>query len=210
MRMLLSVSVTVALAACASPSPARAGDPPPKPEEGFVALFDGKSLKGWEVMNRAKFVAEDGVIKLHGGSGWLRSEEEYGDFVLRLEVRWMKPRQDSGIFLRASKEGKNWPDRRYEVQCENSPRVAHIFGAKCTRDAKKAEQLLKPPREWNSFEVTCTGPRCEVKLNGEDVCTSDDLKNPKGFIGLQGEGGELEFRNLRIKKLDGKARPGEK
>jgi hypothetical protein len=141
---------------------------------------------------------------LHGGGGWLRSDQEYDDFVLRREVRWMKPKQDSGIFLRASKEGKNWPDRRYEVQCENSPRVAHIFGAKCVRDAKKAEQSLKAPKEWNSFDVTCTGPHCEVKLNGELVCTSDDLKNPKGFIGLQGEGGELEFRNIRIKKIEPK------
>jgi hypothetical protein len=176
----------------------------PKAEDGFRSLFDGKTLAGWNVMNKAKFIAEAEVIKLRGGSGWLRSDEEYGDFILRLEVRWMKPRQDSGIFIRASKEGKNWPDRRYEVQCENSNRVAHIFGAKCTRDAKKAEALLKAPKEWNSFEVSCIDKRCEVKLNNELVCTSDDLKMAKGFIGLQGEGGELEFRNLRIKKIDAK------
>ncbi len=175
-----------------------------KNEEGFVPLFDGKTLAGWEVMNKSKFVAEDGVIKLHGGSGWLRSENEYDDFVLRLEVRWMKPKQDSGIFIRASKEGKNWPDRRYEVQCENSARVAHLFGAKCTRDPKKAEQLLKAPMEWNTFEVTCDKSRCEVKLNGEIVCTSDELKIAKGYIGLQGEGGELEFRNIRIRKITDK------
>ena len=175
-----------------------------KAEDGFRSLFDGKTLAGWSVMNNARFTAEDDVIKLRGGSGWLRSDEEYGDFVLRLEVRWMKPRQDSGIFIRASKEGKNWPDKRYEVQCENSNRVAHIFGAKCMRDAKKAESLLKAPKEWNSFEVSCIGTRCEVKLNNELVCTSDGLKMSKGFIGLQGEGGELEFRNLRIKKIDSK------
>ena len=60
----------------------------PKAEDGFQALFDGKTLAGWHVMNKAKFTAEDEVIKLRGGSGWLRSDEEYGDFVLRLEVRW--------------------------------------------------------------------------------------------------------------------------
>src|SRR5581483_7481554 len=116
----------------------------------------------------------------------------------------MKPKQYSGIFLRAGKEGKNWPDRRYEVQCENSQRVAHIFGAKCVRDAQKAEKQLKGPKEWNRFEVVCTGKRCEVKLNDELVSTSDDLKNAKGYIGFQGEGGELEFRNIRIKKVDAK------
>ncbi len=176
----------------------------PKAEDGFRSLFDGKTLAGWNVMNKAKFLAEDGVIKLHGGSGWLRSDEEYADFVLRLEVRWMKPKQDSGIFIRASKEGKNWPDKRYEVQCENSARVAHIFGAKSIRDAKKAEKLLKAPKEWNSFEVSCIGARCEVKLNDEHVSSADNLKIAKGFIGLQGEGGELEFRNIRIRIIDSK------
>ncbi len=195
--LLLGVAVAVLL-----PSDRVAAQP--KAEDGFQSLFDGKSLAGWNVMNKAKFTAEDEVIKLRGGSGWLRSDEEYSDFVLRLEVRWMKPKQDSGIFIRASKEGKNWPDKRYEVQCENSARVAHLFGAKSVRDAKKAEQLLKAPKEWNSFEVSCIGTRCEVKLNNELVCTSDDLKMAKGFIGLQGEGGELEFRNIRIRRIDSK------
>jgi hypothetical protein len=169
--------------------------------EGFRPLFDGKSLAGWHVMNGGKFTAADGVIQLRGGSGWLRSDREYDDFVLRLEVRWLKPRQDSGIFLRASKEGKNWPDRRYEVQCENSPRVAMLFGAKYKLDRQKAARALKGVNEWNTFEVRCAGSRCEVKLNGELVCTSDDLKRPRGYIGLQGEGGHLDFRNIRIRPL---------
>ncbi len=46
------------------------------------------------------------------------------------------------------------------------------------------------------------GYACEVKLNGERVSTSDELKNLKGFIGLQGEGGELEFRAISLKKLE--------
>jgi hypothetical protein len=167
----------------------------------FVDLFDGKTLDGWHVMNKAKFEAKDGVIQLRGGSGWLRSDKEYEDFVLTLEVRWLKPRQDSGIFLRASKEGGNWPDRRYEVQCENSPRVAMLFGAKHKLDKDKAAKALKGVNEWNTFEIKCVGPRCEVKLNGELVCTSDDLKRAKGYVGLQGEGGQLDFRNVRIKVI---------
>lgn len=170
-------------------------------EEGFVSLFDGKTLQGWEIMNGGKFSAEDGVVKLKGGSGWLRSEKEYGDFVLRFEVRWLKPKQDSGIFLRASKEGKNWPNRRYEVQCENSERVAKLFGAAHTIDPKKAFKTLKEGQEWNAFEIHCAGTRCEVKINGETVCTSDALKQPTGYLGIQGEGGQLEFRNLRLKTL---------
>jgi hypothetical protein len=170
-------------------------------KEKFVSLFDGKTLDGWHVMNKAKFEARDGVIQLRGGSGWLRSDKEYEDFVLTLEVRWLKPRQDSGIFLRASKEGGNWPDRRYEVQCENSPRVAMLFGAKYKLDKDKAAKALKGVNEWHVFEIKCAGSSCEVKLNGELVCTSDDLKRSKGYVGLQGEGGHLDFRNVRIKVI---------
>src|SRR5262249_42601083 len=111
---------------------------------------------------------------------------------------WLKPRQDSGIFLRASKQGKNWPDRKVEVQCENSPRVAMLFGAKYKLDREKAARALKGINQWNTFEIRCVGTRCEVKLNGELVCTSDDMKLKKGYIGLQGEGGQLDFRNIQI------------
>lgn len=170
-------------------------------DDGFTSLFDGKTLDGWAVMNGGQFTAADGVIKLAGGRGWLRSDKEYTDFVLRIEVRWLKAKQDSGIFLRASKEGKNWPNRRYEVQCENSQRVARIFGAKHERDEALAFKLLKPTAEWNTYEVTCRGKRAEVKLNGKLVATSDAFAAPSGYIGLQGEGGHLEFRHLRIKTL---------
>jgi hypothetical protein len=191
---LIAVFLPTAVSTAADPKA-------PANEEGFVSLFDGQSLDGWVIMNDAKFAAEDGVIKLNASRGWLRSASEYEDFVLKLEVRWMKPKQDSGIFLRAGEEGGNWPNRRYEIQCENSPRVAYIFGAKHERDAELALKSLKDVEQWNSYEVKCTGTRCEVKFNDQLVSTSDDFKNPKGFIGLQGEGGLLEFRNIRVKTI---------
>ena len=171
-------------------------------DEGFTSLFNGESLDGWHLMNGAKFSAEEGVIRLDGGRGWLRSDKQYSDFVLRLEVRWMKDKQDSGVFLRASEEGGNWPKRRYEVQAENSNRIARIFGARHERDPDAAFKLLKQDRQWNSYEITCRGLRCEVKLNGELAAHSDDFKTPAGYIGLQGEGGQLEWRNIRIKELE--------
>lgn len=178
-----------------------------KVEEGFVRLFDGKTLDGWQLMNGAKFAAEDGVIKLGGGRGWLRSEKEYDDFILRLELRFMKPKQDGGVFLRASQEGKNWPNRRYEVQSENSPRMARLFGAKYELDVELAQKALKPVGEWNEYEIKLVGAKIEVRLNGELVTTSDSLnKNLRGYIGLQGEGGFHEYRNIRIKEL-GAQRP---
>jgi len=173
-------------------------------EEEFVSLFNGKTLDGWHLMNGAKFVAEDGVIKLNGGRGWLRSDKEYSDFILKLELRFMKPKQDGGVFLRASKEGKGWPSRRYEVQSENSPRMAKIFGAKHKLSVERTQKALRPVGEWNEYEIKLVGPNIEVRLNGELVNTSNDLsKLTRGYIGLQGESGFHEYRNLRVKDLGG-------
>ena len=76
-----------------------------------------------------------------------------------------------------------------------------IFGAKHERNQELAVKSLKGTGEWNVFEIRCAGRRAEVKLNGVLVTTSDAFAEPKGHIGLQGEGGLLEFRNLSIKKL---------
>ncbi len=173
-----------------------------EPPEGYVALFNGKDLAGWEQVNGSTFTAEEGVIKHRQGMGWLRTTDQFDNFVLKLEVRWLKERQDSGVFLRSGLEGSNWPDRKYEVQCENSERIVHIFGTDCTRDPAKAQKLLKPTGEWNTLEILCDGSRCEVKLNGTVASTASDLEQRKGYLGLQGENGALEFRNLFLKRLD--------
>ncbi|MFV1968329.1 MAG: DUF1080 domain-containing protein [Pirellulaceae bacterium] len=173
-----------------------------KPEEGFASLFDGKTLDGWHLMNGAKFVAEDGVIKLNGGLGWLRSDKEYSGFVLRLEFRFMKARQDGGIFLRSNTAGENWPSRKYEVQVENTVRMAKIFGAEHELNVELTQKVLKPTGEWNEYEITLVGSKLEVRLNGELVSTSDTAGNlTRGYLGLQAEHGFHEYRNFRIKDL---------
>lgn len=172
-------------------------------DQGFISLFDGKSLEGWHLMNGSKFEVADGVIKLNGGRGWLRSDKEYGDFILRLDLRFMKPKQDGGVFLRASKEGASWPNKRYEVQSENSPRMAKVFGAKYEQNIDLTQKVLKPVGEWNTYEIKLVGPKLEVRLNGELVTTSESLTGlSRGYIGLQGEGGFHEYKNIRIKPLD--------
>ena len=173
-----------------------------KAEEGFVSLFDGKTLGGWHLMNGAKFVVEDGVIKHNEGRGWLCSDKEYADFIVRLEFRFMKPKQDGGVFLRSVTEGKNWPNQKYEVQVENTSRMAKIFGAKHDLNVELVQKVLKPIGEWNEYDIKIAGSRIEVRLNDELVTTSDSATTLKrGYLGLQGEDGAHEYRNIRIKDL---------
>jgi len=173
-----------------------------KTEKGFVSLFDGKTLDGWHLVNGAKFFVEDGVIKHNDGLGWLRSDKEYADLILRLELRFLEPKQDGGVFLRAVKEGKNWPDRKYEIQCENTARMATIFGAKHELNVELARKALKPDGEWNGYEIKIVGSEVEVRLNGKLVATSNSANAlRRGYLGLQGENGSHEYRRFRIKDL---------
>jgi hypothetical protein len=114
----------------------------------------------------------------------------------------MKPKQDGGVFLRAGMEGKNWPDRKYEVQVENTRRMATIFNAKNDLNVELTQKALKPVGEWNEYEIKIVGPSIEVRLNGELVSTSSSANMLKrGYLGLQGENGAQEYRNFRLNGL---------
>ena len=171
-------------------------------EEGFVSLFDGKSLTGWNLMNGAKFVVEDGVIKHTDGHGWLRSDKQYADYQLHVEFRFLKPKQDSGVFLRAGIEGKDWPDQKYEVQMENTKRMAMIFAPKNDLNVDLVQKTLKPDGEWNTYDIKIVEPRIEFRLNGVLVSTTDSADAlKKGFLGIQAEDGSHEYRTIKIKEL---------
>src|SRR5215216_5576177 len=76
--------------------------------DGFVSLFDGTSTKGWHQLplqndaNPGPWLAKDGVLTYEPGESWLASNEQYADFVLRLDYRTTGPTTDSGIFLRSA------------------------------------------------------------------------------------------------------------
>ncbi|MFM7590949.1 MAG: DUF1080 domain-containing protein [Isosphaeraceae bacterium] len=170
-------------------------------EEGFVSLFDGKTLNGWHLMNGAKFDVVDGVIRHDKGHGWLRSDRQYADFHIRMEFRFLKPKQDGGLFVRAGMEGKDWPDKKYEVQIENTARMGKIFNADHKLNVELAKKALKPDGQWNEYDITVVGPKMEVRLNGELVSSSESASSlKKGYLGLQAEDGLHEYRNIRIKE----------
>jgi len=179
-----------------------------EPEPGFTPLFNGKDLHGWHVMNKGQFSVKDGVLFLNKGGGWLRSDKEYKDFELRLDFRFLHAKANSGIFFRASKEGNNYPAKNYQVQTMDDPSLASLFkgGLPAKNDKKDKEALQKvqkPAGKWQSYDISVQGPRVEVKLNGTVITTAEGLADIAGHIGIQGEGGQLEFKNIRIKELKG-------
>ncbi|MEW6305420.1 MAG: DUF1080 domain-containing protein [Verrucomicrobiota bacterium] len=199
--------------------------------DGFVALFNGKDLKGWVPSNVAPetFTVKDGMIISTGiPTGVMRTERMYENFIIELEWRHMKPGGNAGLFL--------WGDpitspgvpfaRGIEVQIlENSygegnanknvsftthGDIFPIHGAKMRATGRTSknggrsfpmEERAKDSPEWNHYRVVATNGVVRLSVNGKEVAVGEECSPRKGYICLESEGSECHFRNIRLKEL---------
>jgi hypothetical protein len=180
----------------------------------FVPLFNG-TLAGWTVENSeaGNFTVSDGVLRVAGPGGWLRSAREYNDFSLKTEFRFLTPDADSGLFIRARSTGgfgRGWPTSSYQVQMRNPltpsrlPPVGGLFRhgmppGETTFDAAAVEKLARATGDWQTIEVDVMGDRLVARFNGGEVLKAGGIANASGYIGLQGETGVVEFRSLDVR-----------
>jgi hypothetical protein len=162
-------------------------------------LFDGRSLDGWTVENGCEAAVENGLLVLKAGDGWLRSDRTYTDFVLHLEWRTLKATNyDAGVFIRTLPEGKPFPSTGYQVNLLDGKEgnIGNLAGAASSGLIKRGD--------WNAFDITVIGATVSLSINGKRAYEAGGLKQASGYVGLQCEvpnGGQFEFRNLRITEL---------
>jgi hypothetical protein len=188
--------------------------------EGFTRLFDGRSLNGWVVENSdgANFAVAEGVLRVQGPQGWLRSARQYSNFSLRVEVRFLTDDADSGVFVRAPGPASNifirgWPANAYQIQVRDMSRnktTNPLWAGNLYRhrvppgetifDGDAAMKAVKPTGEWQLFEIDVVADRITVRLNGVAVMSAAGVVNPQGYIGIQGETGSLEYRSIEIRE----------
>ncbi len=195
-------AAVAALLACAIEAPAqKLTDEEAK--DGFVSLFNGKDFTGWRFGESSALAdklpdnwkVEDGVIKLSGGgSPHCASQWDYEDFDVRFEWRAMRDKYNSGFYIRSGRSvGAN------QINLAKGGEGG-IVGGKIT-GAKTVPELQKPPMEWNEWRVLAVGDKVTFWCNGQKAWDGSDLKDRRGYLGLQAEGAPIEFRNLRIKEL---------
>lgn len=165
-----------------------------------VALFDGKTLDGWDVL-KCEAVVQDASILIKGGNGVVQTKKKYGDFVLEFEWKALKDdKWDSGVYFRYDSipENKPWPNR-YQANLRKGDE-GNVGGLKY----EKPQGLFKNG-EWNSFKMTVKGTAIEMEVNGKPAWKADGLEGVKeGFICLQAEvpgGGQCLFRNIYITEI---------
>jgi len=184
----------------------------------WVSLFDGVSLDGWVVENSdgANFSVHDGSLRVEEPSGWLRAEGSWTDFILELEFRFLTEGADSGVFFRAAaRDGfvRGWPGQSYQVQLRDMHAPSNFLplgqlyrhgmpDGPVTFEADAVNRLYRGVGEWHRLEVEVRGDLLLVRLEGTEVTRASQILNERAFLGLQGEIGTVEYREIRIRSLD--------
>jgi hypothetical protein len=190
---------------------------------GWVSLFNGKDLEGWEQINgKAKYEAKDGTILgssvPNSPNSFLCTKKHYGDFELEFDVK-CDPRLNSGVQIRSEskKDYQNGRVHGYQVEIavggfsggiyDESRRNKFLNSGGQTEEIRK---LLKKD-QWNRYRVVCQGDHIQTWVNGVKVTDLHDGMTASGFIGLQVHGvGKLEeplrvqWRNIRLRELPAK------
>ena len=187
-------------------------------------LFNGKNLDNWNLFVEKSdadpkdvFKVQDGVIRIEGlPMGYMYTREQYDNFKLHVEWRWVGKPSNSGVFLFVQDGEKTWPNAIECQLCAGDAGDFVLLGGSDiaefrlqpgeTRPAfpvvkKKRESSEKNAGEWNEMEITCRDGNIEVVVNGVLQNQGSQSLHKKGYIGLQSEGGPLEFRNVRLKRL---------
>jgi len=223
--LLMCLTITAMAADGAAPAAGLVG--PAEPEEGFVPIFDGKTLDGWVGLDGDKdsYYVKDGMLICKDtGKVHMFTEKEYANFVFRLQIK-MDPGGNNGIGIRTQlsrqphlygMEIQVLDDDYYAdgdpIKLKDYQHHGSIYGVVPAKTGH-----LKPAGQWNDEEIVCDGRRVKVTFNGAIIVDADldkvvpidgqehpGLKYAKGHIGLHAHGNygaEVFFRNLRVKEL---------
>ena len=180
-------------------------------EEGFVPLFDGKTLEGWKANNNADdFSIEDGAIKANGDCTHLFYVGEvngakFKDFELRLDVMTRK-NSNGGFFIHSAWQDKGWPSG-YEVQINNTQGDPLKSGS-----LYKVVDNLEPFEDdtWMQYVIRVEKGMVKVSINGKELV---DHKTGEGSTKLLPDGGAFSIqahdkgsttlhKNIRVKVLE--------
>ncbi|MCC6143671.1 MAG: DUF1080 domain-containing protein [Candidatus Hydrogenedentes bacterium] len=202
--IVLSVVAFLCSAALAAPG-----------EEGFVSMFNGKDLSGWDGKPGGWWV-EDGALTSENPADKPIPKHHYlfweggtpGDFILRFQFKLEGG--NSGVQIRSERRpdydvwgyqadmdeagdytGCLYQHDRGVVVLRGMKTTIHEDGTRTEEQVADPAELLKvvKPHEWNEYEVTADGPHLTLSINGKLMCEAWDhdktYSRKEGVIALQ-------------------------
>lgn len=180
-------------------------------EEAFTSLFNGRDLQGWVPMGQPDaFTVKDHAIYTTGARpypSWLRSENEYENFVLRFEYKtegWY----EGGVLVHAPMDGPG-SKLGFKIHLRHDKKAYGLRSPGAIYDAAAPRTIANlPSGQWNHCEIECNWPRLRVTLNNEliheismDTDAAFRQRLRRGFVGIQNIGCRASFRNIQIQVL---------
>lgn len=190
-------------------------------EPGFVPLFNGRDLSGWEGATNTYGVTKEGYLtclqrdtKGESGARNLWTAKDYADFIIRFDVKLPK-NANNGLGIRTPPNGwcsrdgmeiqllDDWGDAWNGAKALYASQYSGaIYGVVPPARKLNGESYIKRPGEWNSVEVTAKGSRIKVVLNGTTVVDADVSKysptaaylpDKKKHPGLRNKSGRIHW-----------------
>ena len=161
------------------------------------------NIPQWHIDASKRVIVCDG----NGGHDWLRFNREIGNFTFHVKWRFTPvttgtPKYNSGVFFRNNEDGSIWH------QAQTGAGGGYIFGVtpidgkpqhfNLSKEMK--ENRVKPAGQWNVYDIRCVGETCTLAVNGMVVNTVK-LSVAKGYVGLESEGYQITFKDLKLRQL---------
>lgn len=214
--------LTFAMALAAAPL-ARTADAPnalsaQEKKEGFIPLFNGKDLSGWDGAPGLWSVKDGAIVGSTEGhplqhNTFLVYKEPYADFILRFDIKLRN--HNSGVQFRSQREA-DWVVTGYQADASEVDDEKSAWG-NLYDEKGKGRLLMKTPDEgwqkaksivhhgdWNQYEVLAQGHHLVLRFNGVETINQDVEKTAAGVIAIQlhmGPAMEVRVRNVRLKVL---------
>lgn len=186
--------------------------------DGWISLFDGKSLTDWKVgKNASTFAVENGTIVVNGPVAHLFymgdvKGHNFKNFEFKADVM-TTPGSNSGIYFHTQYQESGWPSKGYEVQVNNSHtdwrRTGSLYAVQDVKDVHVKDN------EWYTEYIMVQGKRVIIKINDKTVVDYTEPANGQrsadmtgrvissGTFALQGHDpkSKVYFKNIMVKPL---------
>ncbi len=177
--------------------------------DGWIKLFDGKTLKGWKVgENASTFTVADGAIVVFGNRAHLFydgpvKDHNFKNFEFKAKVMTM-PGANSGMYIHTKYQETGWPEVGYEIQVNNSHtdwrRTGSVYAIQDVKEAPAKDN------EWFTQHIIVQGQKITVKVDDKVINEYTEGENGRlssGTVALQGHDpkSKVLYKDIMVKPL---------
>lgn len=188
--------------------------------DGFVLLFNGTDLTGWEGDPALWSVQNGAIVGLSDGhpftvNTFLIHKGTFANFILKGDIKLRN--HNSGIQFRSVQlPGAGWMVKGLQADASEVGPEKSAWGnlydergrgrnaMKTSDEGWLIAKNLVHHQDWNTYEILADGDHIRFTFNGVVTIDMHDHETMSGIIALQLHAGEpmrVDFRNLKIKQL---------